>query len=116
MVRTLVLASLLLVAIILLALAIIGLSGAVELASADGLENPANTHSVIYGSSIVAENHYVLVNAYGTPGNYDISYDGDTCFRWISSSRPVVVSNPQIITYTTPVDDFDLVHIIACES
>ena len=84
--------------------------------SADELDNPSNAYSTVYGTSIVAENHYVLVNEYGTPGNYDISYDGNTCFRWLTSSTPVVVSNPTIITYTTPVDDFDLVHIIACES
>jgi len=109
MVRTLVIASATLAIMGLVYLAAIG----VNVASAD---TDYTSFPVIYGSSIVAENHYVLVNAYGTPGNYDISYDGDTCFRWISSSRPVVVSNPQIITYTTPVDDFDLVHIIACES
>ena len=84
--------------------------------SADELDNPSNAYPTTYGTSIVSENYYVLVNEYGTPGNYDISYDGNTCFRWLTSSTPVVVSNPTIITYTTPVDDFDLVHIIACES
>ena len=84
-------------------------------ASADGRENPNNNYPTIYGQSIVAENHYSILNQHGTPGNYDISYDGNTCFRWLSDSQPVVVADPDIITYTTPVDDFDLVHIIACE-
>jgi hypothetical protein len=84
--------------------------------SADELDNPSNAYPTTYGTSIVSENYYVLVNEYGTPGNYDISYDGNTCHRWITSSVSVVVSNPTVITYTTPVDDFDLVHIIACES
>ena len=84
-------------------------------ASADELDNPSNAYPTIYGQSMVAENYYVLVNEYGTPGNYDISYDGNTCFRWFTSFTPVVVVDPNVITYTTPVDDFDLVHIIACE-
>jgi len=88
----------------------------INIASADELDNPSNAYPTTYGTSIVSENYYVLVNEYGTPGNYDISYDGNTCFRWLADWMPVVVSNPTVITYTTPVDDFDLVHIIACES
>ena len=73
--------------------------------SADELDNPSNAYPTTYGTSIVSENYYVLVNEYG-----------NTCFRWLADWMPVVVSNPTVITYTTPVDDFDLVHIIACES
>ena len=68
-----------------------------------GLDNPANIQPTAYGNSIVAV-------------NYDISYDGNTCFRWLNEWLPIVISNPTAITFTTPVDDFDLVHVIACES
>ena len=79
-------------------------------------ENPTNAYPTIYGKSIVAENYYVLLLETGTPGNYDISYDGNTCMRWLRDDMPVVIANPRIITYTTPVDDFDLIFIISCEA
>ena len=103
MIRTLVIASATLAIMGLVYLAAIG----VNVASAD---TDYTSFPVIAGTSIVADNHY------SQNGNYDIHYDGQTCFRWINDRMPVVVSNPQTITYTTPVDDFDLVHIIACES
>ncbi len=68
------------------------------------LENPDNLDPTIKGTSVVARN-----------GHYDVAYDGNTCFQWITDWMPVVVENPSIITYTTPVDDFDLIYIIACE-
>jgi len=48
--------------------------------------------------------------------NYDIHYDGNTCFRWVNEWLPVTIVNPTAITFTNPIDDFDLVHVIACES
>jgi hypothetical protein len=109
MIRNLVLATLLVVAVILVSLAVIGLSGAVEVASADS-GTDFSSFPVIEGTSIVADNHY------SQNGNYDIHYDGQTCFRWINDRMPVVVSNPKIITYTNPIDDSSLLNIIACES
>ena len=100
-----------------IALAIIGLlylaAVGINIASADTppaeqqivtLENPDNLYPTIKGTSVVAGN-----------GHYDVAYDGNTCFQWITDWMPVVVENPSIITYTTPVDDFDLIYIIACE-
>ena len=100
-----------------IALAIIGLlylaAVGINIASADTppaeqqkeyLENPANVYPIVYGTAVVARN-----------GHYDVAYDGNTCFQWITDWMPVVVENPSIITYTTPVDDFDLIYIIACE-
>ena len=72
--------------------------------------HPSNAHDIIYGSSIIADNFY------HHNGNYDIQYDGNTCFRWLTVSMPVVVANPTIITYSDPIDDFDLLNIIACEA
>ena len=74
------------------------------------VHNPSNAHNIIYGESIIADNFY------SHNGNYDIQYDGNTCMRWLTDSYPVVIANPSLITYTTPIDDFDLVHIIACEA
>ena len=74
------------------------------------VHNPSNAYNIIYGQSIIADNFY------HHNGNYDIQYDGNTCMRWLTDSMPVVIANPSIITYTTPIDDFDLVHIIACEA
>jgi hypothetical protein len=115
MVRNLVLAVLLVVAVVLVSLAVVGLAGAVEVASADG-GTDYSKYSIVEGKSIVAENHYILVNEYGNPGNYDIHHDGQVCYRWMTQTMLGVVLHPRIVTYTTPVDDFDLVHIIACES
>ena len=72
--------------------------------------NPSNAHDIIYGNSIIADNFY------HHNGNYDIQYDGNTCMRWLTSSMPVVIPNPSIITYSDPIDDFDLLNIIACEA
>jgi hypothetical protein len=115
MIRNLVLATLLVVAGVLLSLAIVGLSGAVELASADN-DVDYSKYSIIEGKSIVVENHYVLVNDHGTPGNYDIHHDGQVCYRWINQTVLVVVLHPRIVTYSNPIDDFDLINIIACQS
>ena len=100
-----------------IALAIIGLlylaAVGINIASADTppaeqriayLENTATEYPIVHGTAVVARN-----------GHYDIHYDGNTCFQWILKDIPVVVENPSIITYTTPVDDFDLIYIIACE-
>ena len=108
-------------AIIALVGIVYGTDVGINIASADeqvveNIENPTNAYPTIYGTSIVAENYYVLLNNTGTPGNYDISYDGNTCMRWLRDDMPVVIANPRIITYTTPVDDFDLISIIACEA
>ena len=101
-----------------IALAIIGLlylaAVGINIASADTppaeqriayLENTATEYPIVHGTAVVARN-----------GHYDVAYDGNTCFQWITEWMPVVVENPSIITYTTPVDDFDLVNIIACEA
>ena len=72
--------------------------------------NPSNAHDIIYGKSIIADNFY------HHNGNYDIQYDGNTCMRWLTNSMPVVIPNPSIITYSDPIDDFDLLNIIACEA
>ena len=69
------------------------------------LENPDNLYPTIYGTAVVARN-----------GHYDVHHDGNTCFQWVTDWMPVVVTSPSIITYTTPVDDFDLISIIACEA
>ena len=69
------------------------------------LENPDNLSPTIYGTAVVARN-----------GHYDVHHDGNTCFQWVTDWMPVVVTSPSIITYTTPVDDFDLISIIACEA
>ena len=86
----------------------------INIVSADAnvhdVHNPSNAHNIIYGESIIADNFY------SHNGNYDIQYDGNTCMRWLTDSYPVVIANPSLITYTTPIDDFDLVHIIACEA
>ena len=97
----------------LVALAILIAMLSIRIASAD---TDYASYPITYGESIVSENYYVLVNETGTPGNYDVHFDGVTCFRWISDSLPVVVLHPRIITYTDPIDDFDLINIIACES
>ena len=114
MIRNLVLVSLLFLAIGLVYLAAIGLAGAVDMVSADGnvyeSHNPSNAHEIRYGYSIVADNHY------HQNGNYDIQFDGSTCFRWLRDWYPVVVAYPNIITYTDYIDDFDLIEIIACEA
>ena len=67
-----------------------------------GLDHPAQLPPA-YGNSVVAV-------------NYDIHYDGNTCFRWLNEWLPVTIVNPTVITFTNPVDDFDLVHVIACEA
>ena len=72
--------------------------------------NPSNAHDIIYGKSIIADNFY------SHNGNYDIQYDGNTCMRWLTDSYPVVIANPSIITYSSPIDDFGLLNIIACEA
>lgn len=72
--------------------------------------NPSNAHNIIYGKSIIADNFY------HHNGNYDIQYDGNTCMRWLTDSYPVVIANPSIITYSNPIDDFDVLNIIACEA
>jgi hypothetical protein len=72
--------------------------------------HPSNAHDIIYGKSIIADNFY------HHNGNYDIQYDGNTCMRWLTNSMPVVIPNPSIITYSDPIDDFDLLNIIACEA
>ena len=72
--------------------------------------NPSNAHDIIYGKSIIADNFY------HHNGNYDIQYDGNTCMRWLTDSYPVVIANPSIVTYSDPIDDFDLLNIIACEA
>tara|TARA_Y100000296_G_scaffold70541_1_gene85298 strand:+ start:1035 stop:1379 length:345 start_codon:yes stop_codon:yes gene_type:complete len=114
MIRNLILATLLLAAIGLAYLAAIGLNHAVQTASADGnvfeSHNPSNAHEIQYGYSIVADNHY------RQNGNYDIQFDGNTCFRWLTDWLPVVVAYPKIITYTDSIDDFDILEIIACEA
>ena len=74
------------------------------------LHNPSNAHEVIYGYSIIADDFY------SQNGNYDIQFDGDTCMRWIREDMPVVVANPTTITCSDPIDDFDLLNIIACEA
>jgi len=73
-------------------------------------ENPTNKFPMVYEQSIIADNYY------RNNGNYDISYDGKTCFRWASQTHPVVIENPKIITYQIPIDDFDEINIISCES
>lgn len=72
-------------------------------------ENPANKFAIVYEQSIVAD------HLYRNNGNYDISYDGKTCFRWASPTHPVVIENPSLITYQIPIDDFDEINIISCE-
>ena len=72
--------------------------------------NPSNAHEIIYGKSIIADDFY------SQNGNYDIQFDGDTCMRWLTDSYPVVIANPTTITYSDPIDDFDLLNIIACEA
>lgn len=74
------------------------------------VHNPQNAHHIIYGQSIIADNFY------HHNGNYDIQYDGTTCMRWLTDYMPVVIANPTTITYTDPIDDFDLLRIIACEA
>ena len=86
-----------------------------NIASADetnmhNLHNPSNAHEVIYGYSIIADDFY------SQNGNYDIQFDGTTCMRWIREDMPVVIANPTIITYSDPIDDFDIINIIACEA
>lgn len=98
-------------AIIALVGIVYGTAIGINIASADHVvENTENAYPTIHGTSIIAENHY------RQNGNYDIQYDGETCMRWLKDDMPVVVSYPRIITYTTPVDDFDLISIIACEA
>ena len=69
----------------------------------------ADTPSMLYGKSVVADNHYQQ------NGNYDIHYNGYNCFRWISATLPVTVINPDTITYTDYYDDEDITQIISCE-
>ena len=86
----------------------------INITYADGnvhdVHNPSNAHNIIYGQSIIADNFY------SHNGNYDIQYDGNTCMRWLTDSYPVVIANPSIITYSDPIDDFDVLNIIACEA
>ena len=96
-------------AIMVLVGIVYGTAIGINVASADE-QNPENAWPTVQGTSIIAENHY------RQNGNYDIQYDGETCMRWLKDDMPVVVSYPRIITYTTPVDDFDLISIIACEA
>jgi len=79
-------------------------------ANTHSLHNPSNAHEVIYGYSIIADDFY------SQNGNYDIQFDGTTCMRWIREDMPVVIANPTTITYSDPIDDFDLLNIIACEA
>jgi len=67
-------------------------------------ENPENKYPVIYGQSVVVHNNH-----------YDIAYDGKTCFQWVTESMPVVILNPNTVTFTSYIDDMDVTHIIACE-
>ena len=99
-------------AIMVLVGIVYGTAIGINVASADEqvVQNPENAWPTVQGTSIIAENHY------RQNGNYDIQYDGNTCMRWLQFDMPVVVSHPRIITYTTPVDDFDLISIIACEA
>ncbi len=83
-----------------------GVAVGVNIASAS---NPENKYPIVWGNSIVADNQY------HQNGNYDINYDGDTCFRWVTESMPVVVASPRIITFTPYIDDIDITHIISCE-
>jgi len=60
-------------------------------------------------SPAVSVYEYITV----TNNHYDIHYDGNTCFQWLADWHPVVVLHP-IVIYNTPIDDFDLIQIIAC--
>jgi len=91
------------------------LNGRAGSANVHEVHHPTNAHDIQYGYSIIAENFYTLRNQQRA-GNYDIQYDGNTCMRWLTDSMPVVVANPSIITYSDPIDDFDLLNIIACEA
>jgi len=95
---------------LVLAVLLIAILGVSTAFADDSKGNPENKYTVIHGTSIIADNFY------RQNGNYDIQYDGETCLRWLRNDMPVVVSHPRIITYTTPVDDFDLIYIIACEA
>lgn len=63
--------------------------------------NGSSPEVSIYGRLAVTNNHY------------DINYDGETCFQWLTDWHPAVVLHP-IVIYSTPLDDFDLIQIIAC--
>ena len=115
MVRNLVLATLLLVALTLMALSMFGLHGAIQVASADGAVDWSK-YEIWEAQSIVAENHYSILNQHGIPGNYDIHHTGEICYRWIRAETLAVVFLPRIVTYSYPIDDFDLINIISCQS
>ncbi len=70
-----------------------------HLVSAD--HNEASPEVSVYERLTVTNNHY------------DIHYDGETCFQWLTDWHPAVVLHP-IIIYSTPIDDFDLIQILAC--
>jgi|TARA_R110002033_G_C3752385_1_gene226331 hypothetical protein len=95
-------------AILTLVAIVYGVAVGVNIVQAE--EETVHVHEVIYGQSIIADNHY------SQNGNYDIHYDGQTCFRWINDRMPVVVLNPSVVTYSNPIDDSSLLNIIACET
>ena len=109
MLRKFIIANIALAIIGLLYLAAVGIN--INCVQADNSVPPAvqqeiaDSDPALYVTSVAIRNNH-----------FDIHYDGSTCFQWYTATLPLTVQHPSLITYTTPVDDFDLVNIIACEA